>query len=66
MKEETNLQSIYREKALDRIKQLRFALDLAEQNNLNDIVHHMVKVQRLTSDLSEDLAVLNVLRCHQL
>jgi hypothetical protein len=66
MNKETNLQSIYREKALDRIRELCFALEVAEQDNLNDIVHHLVKVQHLASNLSEDLAVLNVLKCHRL
>tara|TARA_R100001509_G_scaffold161951_1_gene132359 strand:+ start:728 stop:928 length:201 start_codon:yes stop_codon:yes gene_type:complete len=66
MNEETGLQQLYREKALEHIKELCFALSVAEQDNLNDLVKHMVKIRSLASKVSSDLAALNVLTCHSL
>ena len=66
MNEETNLQQIYREKALAYIKALSFALDVAEQDNLNDIVQHMVAIEHMANNLNRELSVLSVLKCHEL
>jgi hypothetical protein len=66
MNEETSLQQLYREKALEHIKELCFALSVAEQDNLNDLVHHMVQIEHLASSVNSDLAALSVLQCHSL
>ena len=66
MSEESNLQQIYRERALERIKELAFALSVAEQDNLNDITQHMVTIEGVASLLNRDLSVLSVLKCHRL
>tara|TARA_R100001443_G_scaffold4329_1_gene12796 strand:+ start:369 stop:602 length:234 start_codon:yes stop_codon:yes gene_type:complete len=64
--EESNLQQIYRERALERIKELAFILSVAEQDNLNDITQHMVTIESIATLLNRDLSVLSVLKCHRL
>ena len=66
MSEESNLQQIYRESALERIRELSHLLSVAEQDNLNDITAHMVMIESVGASLNRDLSVLSVLKCHRL
>lgn len=66
MKEETNLQQIYRESTIQHIRELSHLLSVAEQDNLNDIVEHMASIKHVADSLNRSLSVLSVLRCHQL
>jgi hypothetical protein len=66
MNKETNLQQIYREKALEHIKALCFALEVAEQDNLDDTVLHLVKIECLATQVNNDLSALSLLKCHRL
>ncbi len=60
------LQVIYRKSALETIRQLCFALNLAESDNLNDLVEHMVSIRHLSAALDRELSALSVLKAHGL
>jgi|15BtaG_2_1085339.scaffolds.fasta_scaffold00558_11 hypothetical protein len=60
----TSLQEVYHKEAIHLIQKLRHILDVAEQDDLNDLTGHWASISISSNNLNNTLVSLKTLKCH--